>query len=68
MLKTSREWQQEHQEIIVYDPDGWDRLNFQHSWFEELITEEEWIKRAMNSTCGCQPNWWDKGAKNDETK
>lgn len=36
---------------VVLDPDGWDRKNFQFSWFEELITEEEYEQRIMSSTC-----------------
>ena len=49
--KTSAEWQELKQDIIVIDPDGWDRNNYQFSWFEELITEEEYQKRIMVSTC-----------------
>jgi len=47
--KTSSEWIKETT-IIVYDPDGWDRENYQFSWFEELITKEEFDKRLMGST------------------
>jgi len=49
--RTSNEWQQLKPEIIVYDPDGWDRKNYQFSWFEELITEEEYNYRLLRSTC-----------------
>ena len=48
-LKTSAEWA-EHQNIIVLDPDGWDRKNFKYSFGEELITLEEFNKRLMHST------------------
>lgn len=48
--KTSQEWQLEHPNPTVYDPDGWDRTNFQYSWYEELITYDEYQKRLMSST------------------
>ena len=48
--KTSQEWQLEHPNLTVYDPDGWDRTNFQYSWYEELITYDEYQKRLMSST------------------
>lgn len=49
--KTSEEWQKLYPDIIVYDPDGWDRINWQYSWHTELITKEEYDKRVFNSTC-----------------
>lgn len=49
--RTSQEWQDLFPEIIVYDPDGWDRKNYQFSWFEELITEDEYNRRLIMSTC-----------------
>ena len=50
ILKTSAEWQEEYPDVKVYDPDGWDRQNFQFSWFEEKITLEEYNKRLLTST------------------
>lgn len=50
-LKTSEEWQKLHPEAEIYDPDGWDRLNYRYSWYEEKITQEEYEQRAMQSTC-----------------
>lgn len=35
----------------IVDPDGWDRNNFQYSFFEELLTKEEFLKRCFASTC-----------------
>lgn len=35
--------------IVVRDPDGWDRTNYDASW-AEYITEEEFIHRASRST------------------
>ena len=49
-LKTSDEWQKLCH-VIVYDPDGWDRKNYDYSWKEEKITREEFEKRLMISTC-----------------
>lgn len=51
MKKTSKEWQESHPNPIVLDPDGWNRSNFQYSWYEEEITFEEYNKRVMYSTC-----------------
>jgi hypothetical protein len=48
--KTSQEWQLEHPMRDEDDPDGWDRTNFQYSWYEELITYDEFQKRLMSST------------------
>ena len=49
--KTSQQWQEDNIETIVLDPDGWDRINYQYSWFEEEITLEEYNSRVFNSTC-----------------
>lgn len=50
--KTSEEWQKElWKSIVVYDPDGWDRKNYDFSWHEEKITREEFDMRCANSTC-----------------
>ena len=48
-IKTSSEWIKEVG-YEVLDPDGWDRSNFQYSWYEEEITYEEFQKRLINST------------------
>ena len=50
MKKTSEEWQKECS-VIILDPDGWDRVNFDYSWNEELITKSEFEKRMVSSTC-----------------
>ena len=39
--------------LKILDPDGWDRLNYDYSFYEELITEKEFIKRVLNSTIKC---------------
>jgi hypothetical protein len=35
---------------IIIDPDGWDRTNFNFSWYQEEITEEEFMRRLYKST------------------
>ena len=49
--RTSEEWQKLCK-ITILDPDGWDRSpeNYQYSWYEELITREEWERRMVYST------------------
>ena len=58
-VKTSEDWYpiyredyrtNRNQDIVIYDPDGWDRKNYQFSWHEELITYTEFEKRAFHST------------------
>jgi hypothetical protein len=49
-LKTSEEWQKQFPNTKVIDPDGWDRQNFQYSWFEEKITLIEYTSRLHRST------------------
>ena len=49
-LRTSEEWLKEQPNVIIYDPDGWDRRNYTYSFFEEEITLEEFNKRLVYST------------------
>ena len=50
-LLTSKEWQElTCLDTIILDPDGWDRVNYQYSFFEELITGEEFFRRFSMST------------------
>ncbi len=49
--KTSQKWQEQFPNPNVLDPDGWNRSNFQYSWFEEEISEVEYQMRLMRSTC-----------------
>lgn len=51
-VKTSREWYRlDDSGVIIMDPDGWDRTKYDYSFNEELITEEEYKKRKLMSTC-----------------
>lgn len=47
--KTSDVWAKELC-VLIMDEDGWDRQNFEYSWFKEEITEEEFIRRKALST------------------
>ena len=53
-LATSDFWQ-ELSNYRVLDPDGWNRQDFQYSWYEEQITAEEFEHRLMNSTMNWLP-------------
>ncbi|MFA5025051.1 MAG: hypothetical protein WC503_00890 [Candidatus Shapirobacteria bacterium] len=33
------------------DPDGWDRHNYDYSWYDEKITKDEFFGRVTSSTC-----------------
>jgi hypothetical protein len=53
ILKTSEEWYNEiypDKELIIYDHDGWDRSNWDFSWYEEKITKDEFSRRVCSST------------------
>lgn len=51
-FKTSEQWANFLLEPgqLILDPDGWDRQNFQFSFFEEKINEDEFNRRMMFST------------------
>ncbi len=49
-LLTSEVWQLIYPYPKVLDPDGWDRQNYQYSWYEERITYEEYFNRISKST------------------
>ena len=51
LLKTSSDWQEILcPKMIILDPDGWDRSNYDNSFNEELISEEEFNCRLIGST------------------
>jgi len=56
--RTSVEWQELYPYPKVMDADGWDRKNFQYSWYEEEITYEEYRDRTMASTCIWKGDEW----------
>lgn len=45
---SSQQWS-ERFNVMVTDPDGWDRKNFDASWAEE-ITEDEFRRRLHRSS------------------
>ena len=54
-FRTSDEWVQ-HTGIGIMDPDGWDRTDFENSW-NELISEEEFLRRCYRSTIYMKTYW-----------
>lgn len=56
MKKSSDKWQKICK-TTVYDPDGWDRKNYQFSWYEERITRKEFENRLIFSTCKSTVPW-----------
>tara|TARA_R110002012_G_scaffold49804_5_gene128897 strand:- start:17640 stop:17903 length:264 start_codon:yes stop_codon:yes gene_type:complete len=51
LLKTSADWKESLcPELVILDPDGWDRSNYEYSFNEELISEKEFIGRLIGST------------------
>lgn len=60
-LKTSDEWFKlfpEEYNLKIIDPDGWDRTNFQYSFYEEKISEKEFKTRLMSSTLQCNTKFF----------
>lgn len=55
-LKTSQDWQQEFPDVIVCDPDGWNRKDYNFSWHQELIPLNEYQRRLLYSTCQFKNN------------
>jgi len=47
--KTSAKWYSDFN-MIILDPDGWDRKNYDFSWHEEEVTWKEFNKRVLYST------------------
>ncbi|AKO61059.1 hypothetical protein AXI76_gp158 [Pseudoalteromonas phage H101] len=51
LLMTSADWKETLcPELVILDPDGWDRSNYEYSFNEELISEKEFIGRLIGST------------------
>lgn len=52
VLRSADEWLalEKYRHIVVLDPDGWDRKNFETSWAER-IDEATFNARIMVSTC-----------------
>lgn len=70
VLKTSEEWYRELHptgEVKILDPDGWDRLNFHHSYYVEKITQYEFEGRFIRSTITYEPKDSMKYKHNDRS-
>jgi hypothetical protein len=50
--KTSAKWlnSDEFKEYVISDPDGWDRENWEYSFYKEKITKQEFEWRLYKST------------------
>lgn len=50
--RTSAEWSHsdEYSHYIILDPDGWDRVNWEYSFYQELISRHEFERRMTLST------------------
>ena len=56
-MKTSKYWYKlipKEYDLKIFDPDGWDRENYDYSFNEELITKKEFVVRVLNSTISCK--------------
>ena len=52
-LRTSQAWYElipEEHKLVIMNPDGWDRTNYDYSFHEELITKAEFVRRLSYST------------------
>ena len=53
LLKTSEQWYNDtypNGELVILDPDGWDRTNYEYSWSVQLISFETFGQRVARST------------------
>ena len=50
--KTSAEWMKEeaYKDVIIIDPDGWNRENYDYSFNIEEVTLSEFFNRLARST------------------
>jgi len=55
--KTSKKWCKKLDIMLscILDPDGWDRTDFDYSFYKEQITKEEFIDRLSASTVRFTP-------------
>lgn len=51
LKKTALEWYKDCKDIEILDPDGFDRSNYEYTWNELLMTEEEFNDRLARCTC-----------------
>ena len=51
--RTSKEWlalTPKEWGLQILDPDGWDRMNYEYSFNQELITKDVFMNRVIGST------------------
>ena len=49
---SSEAWERAYlDKFEIIDADGWDKADFHTAWFEEKITEMEFLRRTLLSTC-----------------
>jgi hypothetical protein len=73
--KTSQQWYDElyppnekgNRALVIYDPDGWDRMNWEYSFEKERITREEFDHRIMMSTCMMNKRLVDSGIATEKS-
>ena len=59
MKQTSSEWSKLFSEYFhISDREGWGK-NIHYAWFEEQVELNEFIVRAMGSTCFFKKDWND---------
>lgn len=50
-VRTSAEWQKlVCPKTVIMDPDGWDRSDFEYSFYQEKISYQEFQNRLCSST------------------
>jgi hypothetical protein len=67
-LKTSEAWHtQLNPKTVIMDPDGWDRRNFETSFYQEKISKEEYQTRLSKSTTSVYIHGYFDGNANFKT-
>lgn len=59
--KTSQEWYDlipKEFDVVIIDPDGWNRQDYEHSFTKEHITKEEFKIRLLYSTIICKHDFY----------
>ena len=68
--KTSKNWLKldKYKGIIIIDPDGWNRQNYDYSFDEQRITQKEFERRLSYSTRTMGINEKKEWEKNEHSK
>jgi len=56
ILRSSDDWSK-HYPYQIYDPDGWDRANFDAAWAERITWQEFYNRAIRSSVCGPNPDY-----------